>query len=94
VLDKLTYVGNLANLDPPADQERFTFARGDICDAPPLASVIPGHGAVINFAAETHVDRSIASASDFVTANVAGSRWCCWTPAWRPGPSRGPGPHR
>jgi dTDP-glucose 4,6-dehydratase len=72
VLDKLTYAGNLANLDPVADSGRFTFIRGDICDAPLLASVVPGHDAVINFAAETHVDRSIAGASDFVTANVAG----------------------
>ena len=72
VLDKLTYAGNLANLDPETDQERFTFVRGDICDAQLLASVVPGHDAVINFAAETHVDRSIAGASDFVTANVAG----------------------
>ena len=72
VLDKLTYAGNLANLEPVADQERFTFTRGDISDAQLLASVVPGHEAVINFAAETHVDRSIAGASDFVTANVAG----------------------
>src|SRR5215467_1529107 len=72
VLDKLTYAGNLANLDPVADQERFTFTRGDICDAQLLASVVPGHDTVINFAAETHVDRSIAGASDFVASNVGG----------------------
>ncbi len=72
VLDKLTYAGNLANLAPVADEDRFTFVQGDICDFSLLASVVPGHDVVINFAAETHVDRSIAGASDFVAANVAG----------------------
>lgn len=72
VLDKLTYAGNLANLAPVADEERFTFVQGDICDVPLLASVVPGHDVVINFAAETHVDRSIERASDFVAANVTG----------------------
>src|ERR1700691_5944143 len=70
VLDKLTYAGNLANLDPVAG--RFSFTRGDICDAQLLADLVPGHDAVINFAAESHVDRSIAGAGDFVTANVVG----------------------
>jgi dTDP-glucose 4,6-dehydratase len=72
VLDKLTYAGNLANLEPVADNPRLTFSRGDICDDALLASVVPGHDAVINFAAETHVDRSIAGASSFVTSNVMG----------------------
>jgi dTDP-glucose 4,6-dehydratase len=72
VLDKLTYEGNLANLDPVADHPRLRFVRGDICDPALLASVVPGHDAVLNFAAETHVDRSIEGASDFVAANVAG----------------------
>src|SRR5260370_30437926 len=72
VLDKLTYAGNLANLEPVAASPRFSFVRGDICDAGLLASVVPGHDVVVNFAAESHVDRSIAGASDFVTANVAG----------------------
>jgi dTDP-glucose 4,6-dehydratase len=70
VLDKLTYAGNLGNLDPVAG--RFTFTRGDICDAQLLADLLPGHDAVINFAAESHVDRSIAGAGEFVTANVVG----------------------
>jgi len=70
VLDKLTYAGNMANLDPVAG--RFTFVRGDICDARLLAEVVPGHDAVVNFAAETHVDRSIAGAAEFVTSNVTG----------------------
>ncbi len=72
VLDKLTYAGNLANLEPVAGLPQFTFARGDICDAELLARVLPGHDAVVNFAAESHVDRSIAGAADFVAANVAG----------------------
>jgi dTDP-glucose 4,6-dehydratase len=72
VLDKLTYAGNLANLEPIATSPHFRFVRGDICDAALLASVVPGHDIVINFAADTHVDRSIASASDFVASNVGG----------------------
>ena len=51
---------------------RFDFVQGDICDASLLRSLLPGHDAVINFAAETHVDRSIAGAADFVTTNVVG----------------------
>jgi len=71
-LDKLTYAGNLANLEPVAGNPRFSFIRGDICDTALLTSVVPGHDVVINFAAETHVDRSIASASGFVASNVGG----------------------
>ena len=72
VLDKLTYAGNLANLDPVAEDPRFAFIKGDICDPALLASVVPGHDIVINFAAETHVDRSLTGAASFVAANVAG----------------------
>jgi dTDP-glucose 4,6-dehydratase len=72
VLDKLTYAGNQANLQPVATSPGFSFIRGDICDAALLAAVVPGHDAVINFAAETHVDRSIAGAAEFVAANVMG----------------------
>lgn len=70
VLDSLSYAGNPANLEPAAG--RFTFVHGSICDAGLLAEVLPGHDAVVNFAAETHVDRSIAGAAAFVTANVTG----------------------
>src|ERR1700761_317132 len=70
--DKLTYAGNLANLAPVSDSPRYTFVQGDICDPAQLAAVLPGHDAVINFAAESHVDRSIAGAAEFVTSNVAG----------------------
>jgi dTDP-glucose 4,6-dehydratase len=70
VLDALTYAGNLANLEPVASD--LTFVHGDICDARLLADVLPGHDVVLNFAAETHVDRSITGAAPFVSANVAG----------------------
>jgi dTDP-glucose 4,6-dehydratase len=72
VLDKLTYAGNQANLEPVATSPGFSFVRGDICDGALLAAVLPGHDAVINFAAETHVDRSIAGAAEFVTSNAVG----------------------
>jgi dTDP-glucose 4,6-dehydratase len=72
VYDKLTYAGNLANLAPVRDSPRYTFVQGDICDPAQLAQVLPGHDAVINFAAESHVDRSIAGAAEFVNSNVLG----------------------
>jgi dTDP-glucose 4,6-dehydratase len=74
VFDKLTYAGNLANLEPVTDSPGLTFVRGDICDAGLLATVVPGHDVVVNFAAETHVDRSISGAADFVTTNVVGTQ--------------------
>ncbi|MEU8973451.1 dTDP-glucose 4,6-dehydratase [Streptomyces monashensis] len=70
VLDKLTYAGNPANLEPA--QGRCTFVHGDICDPGLLAEVVPGHDLVVNFAAESHVDRSIADADAFVRTNVLG----------------------
>ena len=73
VLDALTYAGNLANLAPVADGERYRFVRGDICSPDDLAAVVPGHDYVVNFAAETHVDRSISGAAPFVTTNVVGA---------------------
>jgi dTDP-glucose 4,6-dehydratase len=72
VLDKLTYAGNFANLEPVSGAGNFTFVKGDICDAGLLASMVPGHDVVINFAAETHVDRSIVGARAFVETNVVG----------------------
>ncbi len=72
VLDKLTYSGNLANLEPVASNPRLTFVQGDICDTSLLASLVPGHDIVLNFAAETHVDRSITGAAPFVMTNVVG----------------------
>jgi dTDP-glucose 4,6-dehydratase len=74
VYDKLTYAGNLANLSPVADNPRYRFVQGDICDATLLDEVLPGHDAVVNFAAESHVDRSISGAADFVVTNVLGAQ--------------------
>ncbi len=72
VYDKLTYAGNLENLAPVAENPRYRFVQGDLLDAPLLDDILPGHDAVLNFAAETHVDRSIAGAADFVMTNVVG----------------------
>lgn len=72
-LDSLTYAGNLANLDPVHDHPRLTVVRGDIRDAALLAELLPGHDAVVNFAAETHVDRSISASGDFVQTNLVGT---------------------
>ena len=74
VFDKLTYAGNLANLEPVADNPRYRFVRGDICDPAALEAALPGHDAVINFAAETHVDRSITGAADFAMTNFVGAQ--------------------
>ena len=74
VYDKLTYAGNLANLAPVSDSPRYRFVHGDICDAALLTEVLPGHDAVVNFAAESHVDRSIDGAADFVVTNVLGAQ--------------------
>ncbi|OQR95136.1 dTDP-glucose 4,6-dehydratase [Achlya hypogyna] len=75
VLDKLTYAGNLANLAAVEADPRFTFVRGDICDAADVDATMTTHGidTVVNFAAETHVDRSILNADAFVQTNVMGT---------------------
>ncbi|WP_055481105.1 dTDP-glucose 4,6-dehydratase [Sphaerimonospora mesophila] len=74
VLDKLTYAGTLANLAPVETNPRLAFVRADISDMNRLRDVVPGHDLIVNFAAETHVDRSITSAGDFVTTNVQGTQ--------------------
>jgi dTDP-glucose 4,6-dehydratase len=73
VLDKLTYAGREENLEDVRDHERFDFRRGAIEDPLAVAEAMDGCDAVVNFAAETHVDRSIASAGDFVTTNARGT---------------------
>jgi dTDP-glucose 4,6-dehydratase len=73
VLDKLTYAGNPANLDPVRDCAGFTFARADITDAAAVDDLVKEHDAVVHFAAESHVDRSIQGAADFVVTNVVGT---------------------
>ncbi|WP_327088059.1 dTDP-glucose 4,6-dehydratase [Nonomuraea sp. NBC_01738] len=70
VLDKLTYAGDRANLAGV----RHAFSHGDICDPALLDEVVPGHDLVVNFAAESHVDRSIDGAADFVRTNVLGTQ--------------------
>ena len=69
--DKLTYSGNLDNLRD-ADPARHTFVRGDINDPDTLSPALEGCDAVVNFAAESHVDRSLNGAADFIATNVAG----------------------
>jgi dTDP-glucose 4,6-dehydratase len=72
ILDKLTYAGNLRNLEVPLADSRVKFVRMDVCD-PAVASVVKGCDAVVHFAAESHVDRSIEDASPFVRSNVEGT---------------------
>jgi len=72
-LDKLTYAGNLANLRDVEDDPRYTFVRGDICDAAVVGETLRGADAVVNFAAETHVDRSISGPQDFIRTDVLGT---------------------
>jgi dTDP-glucose 4,6-dehydratase len=74
VLDKLTYAGNFANLGPVAESKRLDFVPGDIGDAALIEAVLPRHDAVVHFAAETHVGRSIPDSAAFATTNVAGTQ--------------------
>lgn len=74
VLDKLTYAGNEANLAPVADSPRLRFVQGDICDRDLVAELVKGADAVVHFAAESHVDRSISGSADFVLTNVLGTQ--------------------
>lgn len=74
VLDKLTYSGNMANLDPVRDDPRLRFVQGDICDPVVVDQVVADHDVIVHFAAESHVDRSIAGAAPFVTTNVLGTQ--------------------
>jgi dTDP-glucose 4,6-dehydratase len=71
--DALTYAGNPANLRDLEDDRRYRFVKGDICDGALLDDVVPGHDAILNFAAESHVDRSIDWAAEFVRTNVLGT---------------------
>ncbi len=74
VLDALTYSGNLENLRPVADSPRYRFVEGDIRDADLLDRLFPEVDAVVHFAAESHVDRSVRDASIFVETNVLGTQ--------------------
>jgi dTDP-glucose 4,6-dehydratase len=72
VLDKLTYAGVLENLDAVSKLANFKFVKGDVCDYSLVSELIADVDAVINFAAESHVDRSINGAMDFVQTNIVG----------------------
>src|SRR6266496_2694388 len=74
-LDKLTYAGNLGNLAPLKGDSLHVFVRGDIGDRALIAQLLAAHRprAIVNFAAESHVDRSIHGPADFVATNVVGT---------------------
>ena len=74
VFDALTYSGTLSNLESVAGSDRFTFVEGDIRSAEAVAGALPGHDAVVHFAAESHVDRSVTDSRIFVDTNVLGTQ--------------------
>ncbi|MFJ9867867.1 dTDP-glucose 4,6-dehydratase [Streptomyces sp. NPDC101165] len=74
VLDQITYSGVEENLAPVAHLPAYTFVRGDICDRDTVDAVTAGHDAIVHFAAESHVDRSIEGAVPFVRTNVVGTQ--------------------
>ncbi|HEV8596489.1 MAG TPA: dTDP-glucose 4,6-dehydratase [Candidatus Dormibacteraeota bacterium] len=77
VLDKLTYAGNLANLVEFEGQPRYSFVHGDICDADLVESLAAEVDAIVNFAAETHVDRSLMDPFAFIETDVRGTAVLC-----------------
>ncbi|MFH9265373.1 dTDP-glucose 4,6-dehydratase [Streptomyces sp. NPDC017546] len=72
VLDKLSYAGNAENI--PLGHPRLHLVKGDVCDAPLLNELLPGHDAVVHFAAESHVDRSLDAPAVFTRTNVVGTQ--------------------
>jgi len=77
VFDKLTYAGNLDNIRDVLDDRRCRFVHGDICDQDAVLANMAGHDAVVHFAAESHVDRSIVDPYAFVTTNTFGTSVLC-----------------
>ena len=73
ILDALTYAGNLANLDPVDNDSRYSFVHGDITDSSLVHDLVSDCDAVVHFAAESHVDRSISGSSEFIRTNVLGT---------------------
>ncbi|GAA1935422.1 dTDP-glucose 4,6-dehydratase [Kitasatospora viridis] len=73
VLDKLTYAGNLENLAPVSGDSRLRFVHGDIADRELVPQLLSEADAVVNFAAESHVDRSIGDSTEFIRTNVLGT---------------------
>jgi dTDP-glucose 4,6-dehydratase len=74
VFDALTYSGTLSNLESVAGSDRFSFVEGDIRDTAAVLAALPGHDAIIHFAAESHVDRSVTDSRIFVETNVLGTQ--------------------
>lgn len=74
VLDKLTYAGKLSNLGSVTHNPNFEFIQGDICDVELVDKLVANIDAIINFAAESHVDRSIENSSEFIRTNVLGTQ--------------------
>jgi len=77
VYDALTYAGNLASIRDLIDDRRCRFVKGDICDQDDVLEAMSGHDAVVHFAAETHVDRSIKDGYSFVRTNCFGTNVLC-----------------
>ena len=73
VYDALTYAGNRSTLQDVEDHAGYRFVHGDICDTMAVTGAMRGHDAVVHFAAESHVDRSITGAHDFVVTNCVGT---------------------
>ncbi len=73
-LDKLTYAGNLDNLAELAGDSRYSFVQGDICDFALVSGLLKDVELIVHFAAESHVDRSIANSAEFIKTNVEGTR--------------------
>src|SRR5579862_7927812 len=71
--DKLTYAGNLTNLESVAGDPDYSFVRGDICDATAVEAAMRGCDAVVHFAAESHVDRSIYAPAPVIETNIKGT---------------------
>jgi dTDP-glucose 4,6-dehydratase len=87
VLDKLTYAGTRDSLKDVEGDRRFSFVHGDICDPEVVARCVVGCDAIVNFAAETHVDRSLLEPSGFIQTNVHGT-WVMLEAALRQGVGR------
>src|SRR3972149_8952437 len=91
VVDKLTYAGNPNNLRDHKDDRRLTFVKGDVCDRALMDGLAKDADAVVHFAAETHVDRSIHDAGAFVQTAVVGT--FSVLQAWPPGGRGAPRPY-
>ena len=74
VFDALTYSGTLTNLEAISDSPRYSFVHGDIRDPDAVATALAGHDAIVHFAAESHVDRSVTDSRIFVETNVLGTQ--------------------